>query len=100
MPGDWLAFLEQVGALSANPLTILLAFGAAMLIRGWLDATLISVNFWLLMELLATLAQAHYGFGELALARLGACTLQLGLAYGVLCAWRRWRFVSDSVAAD
>ena len=96
MPGE---FIHQVLALSANALAILLAFGLATLIRGRLDAVLIVINFWLLMELLAALAQPHYTFGGLALERLCACLLQLGFACGVLWAWRRRRFTSDSVAA-
>lgn len=99
MPAEWLEFVGEVVTLSANALAILLAFGLATLIRGRLDAILIVINFWLLMELLATLAQPHYGFGELALARFFACALQLGFAFCVLWAWRRRRFISDSVAA-
>lgn len=99
MSGEWLEFIQQVLALSANILAILLAFGLATLIRGWLDAALIVINFWLLMELLATLAQPGYAFGELALARLLACLIQLFVAFGVLHLWRRRRFVSGSIAA-
>lgn len=99
MPGDWLEFAQQVLALSVNALAVVLAFALATLIRGRLDAVLIVINFWLLMELLATLAQPGYGFGDLALARLLACLVQLCVAFGVLYLWRRRRFVSGSIAA-
>lgn len=100
MSWDWRGFAIETLMLGADPLAFLVAFALALLVRGRLDALLIVINFWLLTELLATLVGSGYGFGDLALARLVACALQIAVAWGAIRAWRRWRFETGSVAAN
>ena len=60
-------------------------------------AVLIVVNLWLFMEVLTSLVDPGYRFGDLLLARLVAAALQIGLAFGALLLWRQWRNRSESV---
>ena len=49
------------------------------------------------MELLTTLVDPGYRFGDLLLARLVASCLHLALACGTLQLWRLWRSESVTV---
>jgi hypothetical protein len=86
-------------AASFALLPLALAFALAPLIKGRLQTALVLLDLWLLAEVAAALIDPGYPFGTLLLERLVASGLQLGLAYGALLGWRRWRAVTASVTA-
>ena len=49
------------------------------------------------MELLTTLVDPGYRFGDLLLARLVASGLQMGIGFAAILLWRRWRAGAESV---
>jgi hypothetical protein len=55
------------------------------------------MNLWLFMELLTTLVDPGYRFGDLLLPRFAASGLQMALACGVVLLWRHRRGASASV---
>jgi hypothetical protein len=55
------------------------------------------LNLCLFMELLTTLVDSGYRFGDLLLARLVASGLQIGVAVAAIVLWRRWRSATESV---
>ena len=91
------AFGADVLGLTLDLLPLLLALLLVGLLRSPAHAALVVMNLWLFMELLTTLVDPGYRFGELLLARLVASGLQIGLACGALHLWRHWRHRSESV---
>lgn len=91
------AFGADVLGLTFELLPLLLATLLVRLLRSPAHAALVTLNLWLFMELLTTLVDPGYRFGDLLLARLAASCLQLGLACGALHLWRHWRHRSESV---
>jgi hypothetical protein len=90
-------FGADVLRLTVDLLPLLLALALARLVRGAAHAALVILNLWLFMELLTTLVDPGYRFGELLPARLVASALQIGIAYAALLLWRQWRARSESV---
>ena len=91
------AFGTEVLRLTVDVLPLLLALPLARLVRSAAHAALVVANLWLSMELLTTLLDPGYRFGDLLLARLIASGLQIGIACGALVLWRHWRTWSESV---
>jgi hypothetical protein len=91
------AFGADVLGLTFDLLPLLLAIPLVRLLRGPAHAALVTLNLWLFMELLTTLLDPGYRFGDLLLARLVASCLQIALACGALHLWRHWRYGSESV---
>jgi hypothetical protein len=83
--------------LTVDLLPLLLAVALARLARGPTHAALVILNLGLFMELLTTLVDASYRFGDLLLARLIASGLQIGIGFGAIVLWRRWRAGAESV---
>jgi hypothetical protein len=83
--------------LTVDLLPLLLAFPLARLARGVANALLVILNLCLFMELLTTLVDSGYRFGDLLLARLVASGLQIGVAVAAIVLWRRWRSATESV---
>ena len=90
-------FAMDVLRLTVDFLPLLLALSLARLVRSAVHAALLVLNLWLFMELLTTLVDPGYRFGELLLTRLVASGLQLGIAFATLLLWRQWRAWSESV---
>ena len=82
------AFGADVLQLTLDPLPLLRSPG---------HAALVVLNLWLFMELLTTLVDPGYRFGDLLLARLVASCLHLALACGTLQLLRLWRYSTESV---
>jgi hypothetical protein len=91
------AFGADVLRLTVDLLALLLAVGLARLARGPAHAALLILNLWLFMELLTTLVDASYRFGDMLLARLVASSLQIGIGFVAIMLWRRWRAGAESV---
>ena len=85
------AFGTDVLKLTVDLLPLLLALALTRLVRSAGHAALIVLNLWLFMELLTTLVDSGYRFGDLLVARLVASGLQLGIALAAMVLWRRWR---------
>jgi hypothetical protein len=92
-----MALGADVLRLTVDLLPLLLAVGLARLARGPAHASLVILNLGLFMELLTTLVDASYRFGDLLLARLIASGLQIGIGFGSIVLWRRWRAGAESV---
>jgi hypothetical protein len=99
MDAQLLEFARQVLDLGLNPVPLVLALGLVRLIGGKLQALLLIVNLWLVMELAATLLAPGYRFGDLLLPRLVATGLEVAIAHGGLHWWRHRRSGDRSVAA-
>ena len=82
--------------LTVGLLPLLLAVALARLARA-AHAALVILDLGLFMELLTTLVDASYRFGDLLLARLVASGLQMGIGFGAIVLWRRWRAGAESV---
>jgi hypothetical protein len=91
------AFGADVLRLTVDLLPLLLAFPLARLARGVANAFLVILNLCLFMELLTTLVDSGYRFGDLLLARLVASGLQIGVAVAAIVLWRRWRSATECV---
>jgi hypothetical protein len=91
------AFGADVLRLTVDLLPLLLAFPLARLACGVANAFLVILNLCLFMELLTTLVDSGYRFGDLLLARLVASGLQIGVAVAAIVLWRRWRSATESV---
>jgi hypothetical protein len=91
------AFGTDVLRLTVDLLPLLLAFPLARLARGVANRFLVILNLCLFMELLTTLVDSGYRFGDLLLARLVASGLQIGVAVAAIVLWRRWRSATESV---
>jgi hypothetical protein len=91
------AFGTAVLGLTVDLLPLLLAFALARLVRSPVHAGLVVLNLWLFMELLTSLVDPGYRFGELLLPRLAAAALQIGIAGAALRLWRQWRDRCESV---
>jgi hypothetical protein len=72
------AFGADVLRLTLDILPLLLAIALARLVRSGTHAALVVMNLWLFMELLTTLADPGYRFGDQLLARLMASAVQVG----------------------
>ena len=90
-------FAMEVLRLTVDLLPLLLALSVARLVRSPAHAALLVLNLWLFMELLTTLVDPGYRFGDLLLARLIASGLHIGIACAALLLWRQWRAWSGSV---
>ena len=91
------AFGADVLGLTLDPLALLLALPLVRLLRSPAHVALVVLNLWLFMELLTTLVEPSYRFGDVLPARLVASGLHLALACGVLQLWRQWRYRTESV---
>jgi hypothetical protein len=91
------AFGADVLQLTLDPLPVLAALPLVRLLRRPAHAALVVLNLWLFMELLTTLADPGYRFGDALLQRLVASCLHLALAYATLQLWRYWRYRTESV---
>ena len=91
------AFGADVLRLTVDLLPLLLAFPLARLVLSPTHAALVIVNLWLFMELLTSLVDPGYRFGDLMPARLVASGLQIAIACGALVLWRQWRAWTGSV---
>jgi hypothetical protein len=96
-PAHMTAFGADVLRLTVDLLPLLLAFPLVRLVQSPIHAALVVMNLWLFMELLASLVDPGYRYGDLMLARLPASALQLALACGATILWRHWRGRSTSV---
>jgi len=92
-------FAIDVLRLSADLAGLSMALALALLVRTRGQAVLVVANLWLFMEIVATLAEPGYRFGELLWPRLVASAAQVALAYRLVLWWRRWREAHASVAA-
>ncbi len=100
MVEDGIGFAAAVGQLSADVVAMAVALGLALLIRGKTHALVAVADLWLFMEVLTTLLDPDYRFGELLAPRLLASAVQITLACGLVWLWRYWRMTTASVAAD
>jgi hypothetical protein len=91
------AFGADVLRLTVDLLPLLLAFPLVRLVLSPTHAGLVVINLWLFMELLTSLVDPGYRYGELMPARLVASALQIALACGAAILWRHWRGRSESV---
>jgi hypothetical protein len=91
------AFGTDVLRLTVDLLPLLLALPLVRRARSPAHAALVIMDLWLFMEVLTSLADPGYRFGDLLLARLVAAALQIGLAFGAVLLWRQWRNRSESV---
>jgi hypothetical protein len=94
------AFGADVLRLTVDLLPLLLALPLVRLARSPAHAALVIMDLWLFMEVLTSLVDPGYRFGDLLLARLVAAALQIGLAFGALLLWRQWRNRSESVTVQ
>jgi hypothetical protein len=90
-------FAMDVLRLTIDLLPLLLALSLARLVRSAVHAALLVLNLWLFMELLTTLVDPGYRFGDLLLARLIASGLHIGIGVAMLLLWRQWRAWTGSV---
>jgi hypothetical protein len=91
------AFGADVLRMTVDFLPLLLALALARLARSAAHAALLILNLWLFMELLTTLVDPGYRFGDLLLARLVTSGLQIGIGFAAIALWRRWRAGMESV---
>jgi len=91
------AFGADVLRLTVDLLPLLLAFPLVRLVLSSTHAALVIVNLWLFMELLTSLVDPTYRFGDLMPARLVASALQIAIACWAAILWRHWRGRSESV---
>ena len=91
------AFGADVLTLTFDLLPLLLALPLTRLLHSPAHAALVVADLWLFMELLTSLVDPAYRFGDLMLPRLVASCLQIGLACGAIQLWRHWRDGSESV---
>ena len=91
------AFGADVLGLTFELLPLLLAIALVRLLRSPAHVMLVILNLCLFMELLTTVVDPAYRFGDLLLARLVASGLQIGLACGAVHLWRLWRYRTESV---
>jgi hypothetical protein len=90
-------FAMEVLRLTVDLLPLLLALSLARLVRSAAYAALLVLNLWLFMELLTTLVDPGYRFGQLMPARLIASGLHIGIGVAMLLLWRQWRARTGSV---
>jgi hypothetical protein len=90
-------FAMEVLRLTVDLLPLLLALSLARLVRSAAYAALLVLNLWLFMELLTTLVDPGYRFGQLMPARLIASGLHIGIGVAMLLLWRQWRAWTGSV---
>ena len=100
MMEDWIGVAAAVGQLSADVVAMAVALALAPLVRGRTHALVAVADLWLFMEVLTTLFDPDYRFGELLAPRLVASAVQIGLACALLRVWRQWRTATASVAAE
>jgi hypothetical protein len=93
------AFILTVIDLTTDLVPFLAALVFASLVRTRLDLTLAICNLWLLMELVATIANPDYRFIDLMAPRLIACILQMIAACYVMSRWRQLQKRLRSIAA-
>ena len=93
------AFVLTVIDLTTDLVPFLVALGFASLIRTRFDLTLAICNLWLLMELVATIANPDYRFIDLMAPRLIACILQMIAACYLISLWRQRQKRLRSIAA-
>ena len=93
------AFCLTVLDLTTDLVPFLVALGFASLVRHRLDLILAIVNLWLLMELVATIADPDYRFIDLMAPRLIACAVQMIAACYVVTRWRQRQRRLRSIAA-
>jgi hypothetical protein len=91
------AFGADVLRLTVDLLPLLLAFPLVRLVLSPTHAALVVIDLWLFMELLNSLVDPGYRYGELMPARLVASALQIALACAAAILWRHWRGRSESV---
>jgi hypothetical protein len=90
-------FAMEVLRLTVDLLPLLLALSLARLVRSAAYAALLVLNLWLFMELLTTLVDPGYRFGQMMPARLIASGLHIGIGVAMLLLWRQWRAWTGSV---
>ena len=90
-------FAMEVLRLTVDLLPLLLALSVARLVHSPAHAALLVLNLWLFMELLTTLVDPGYRFGQLMPARLIASGLHIGISVAMLLLWRQWRAWTGSV---
>jgi hypothetical protein len=90
-------FAMEVLRLTVDLLPLLLALSLARLVRSAAYAALLVLNLWLFMELLTTLVDPAYRFGQMMRARLIASGLHIGIGVAMLLLWRQWRAWTGSV---
>lgn len=93
------AFSMAVFDLTTDVVPFLFALCFATLVRNRLDLILAVVNLCLLMELIATIADAEYNFIDLIAPRLIACLFQMIAACYVVALWRERQKRLKSIAA-
>ncbi len=93
------AFILTVIDLTTDLVPFLAALGFASLVRTRLDLVLAICNLWLLMELVATIANPDYRFIDLMAPRLIACIFQMIAACYVVALWRQRQRRLRSIAA-
>lgn len=93
------AFSLTVIDLTTDLVPFLAALGFASLVRNRMDMMLAIANLWLLMELVATIADPGYSFIDLMAPRLIACILQMIAACYVVSFWRQRQKRLRSIAA-
>jgi hypothetical protein len=90
-------FAMEVLRLTVDLLPLLLALSIARLVHSPAHAALLVLNLWLFMELLTTLVDPGYRFGQLMPTRLIASGLHIGIGVAMLLLWRQWRAWTGSV---
>jgi hypothetical protein len=93
------AFILMVIDLATDLVPFLAALGFASLVRTRVDLALAICNLWLLMELVATIANPDYRFIDLMAPRLIACILQMIAACYLMSLWRQRQKRLRSIAA-
>jgi hypothetical protein len=91
------AFGADVIRLTIDLLPLMLAFPLVRLVLSPTHAALVIIDLWLFMELLTSLVDPGYRFGDMMPARLVASALQIAIAFGAAILWRHWRDRSESV---
>jgi type VI protein secretion system component VasK len=99
MVAQGIGFTTHVMELLGNVTPFTLACILALMIRSKLQAVLVVVNLCLLMELIATMVEPGYHFGDQISVRLVASAIQVAVAYGAITWWRSRRVESESVTA-